>query len=175
MEKKDLINYVRIRENWPKEGISFKDITSLVSNKEAFKYSILTMCLPFADKKVDKVLCADARGFIFGGAVAYNLGAAVVVARKPGKMPFVQYSASYSLEYGNNTLEIAPDTIKEGENVLIVDDLLATGGSAKALKELAEKAGGNIVGYSFAIELTGLKGRKLLGDKPIYSLINYEF
>lgn len=171
----DLKQFIAIREDWPKQGISFKDITPLTQNPEAFKEAVKLMTEPFKDLGVTKVLCADARGFIFGGPVAIALNAGMSIARKPNKLPYVEYSESYDLEYGSNTLQIAPNAVEKGDKVLIVDDLLATGGSAVALTKLAEKAGGIVVGYSLLIELTGLKARDKLNKVPVNTLIQYEF
>ncbi|MCR4880016.1 MAG: adenine phosphoribosyltransferase [Bacilli bacterium] len=171
----DLKKYIAIREDWPKQGISFKDITPLTQDPDAFKKAVEEMALPFLGTKVDKVLCADARGFIFGGPIALNLHAGMSIARKPNKLPYVFESETYDLEYGSNTLQVAPGAINPGDRVLIVDDLLATGGSAKALSKLVKKAGGHVVGYTFLIELTGLNGRNGFEDVPIHSLIKYEF
>ena len=170
----DLNKYIAIRENWPKEGISFKDITPLTQDPAAFKEAVERMAEPFKGLGITKVLCADARGFIFGGPVALILGAGMSIARKPNKLPYVAYSESYDLEYGSNTLEIAPGAVIRGDKVLVVDDLLATGGSAIALTKLAERAGGKVVGYSVLVELTGLKARNKL-EAPTKSLIQYEF
>lgn len=170
----DLNKYIAIRENWPKEGISFKDITPLTQDPAAFKEAVERMAEPFKDLGITKVLCADARGFIFGGPVALILGAGMSIARKPNKLPYVAYSESYDLEYGSNTLEVAPGAVIRGDKVLVVDDLLATGGSAIALTKLAERAGGEVVGYSVLVELTGLKARNKL-EAPTHSLIQYEF
>lgn len=171
----DLTKYIAIREGWPKEGISFKDITPLIQDPEAFKESIRLMAEPFKDKGITKVVCADARGFIFGGPVAIELGAGMSIARKPNKLPFVSDSEDYGLEYGKNTLQIPPGAVKKGDKVLIVDDLLATGGSAKALTNMVDRAGGEVVGYSFLVELYGLKAREILKNVPINTLIKYEF
>lgn len=171
----DLSKYIAIREDWPKEGISFKDITPLLQNPEAFKEAVEQMAKPFKDLGVTKILCADARGFIFGGAMAIELGCGLSIARKPNKLPYVAASETYDLEYGHNTLEVAPGAVIKGDKVLIVDDLLATGGSATALTKLASREGGEVVGYSFLVELTGLNGRKNFADAPCYSLIKYEF
>ncbi|MBE6141784.1 MAG: adenine phosphoribosyltransferase [Erysipelotrichaceae bacterium] len=170
----DLNKYIAIRENWPKEGISFKDITPLTQDPAAFKEAVERMAEPFKGLGITKVLCADARGFIFGGPVALILGAGMSIARKPNKLPYVAYSESYDLEYGSNTLEVAPGAVIRGDKVLVVDDLLATGGSAIALTKLAERAGGEVVGYSVLVELTGLKARNKL-KAPTHSLIQYEF
>ncbi len=169
----DLYKYIAIREDWPKDGISFKDITPLLQDKDAFKYAIDKMTEPFINKGITKVICADARGFLFGSVIAYKLNCAVVASRKKNKLPFVGLSQTYSLEYGSNTLEIAPNSILENDKVLVVDDLLATGGSAKALTDMVNRCKATIVGYSFVIELTSLKGREVLNKSPIYSLLTY--
>lgn len=171
----DLVKYIRIKEDWPKEGISFKDITTLVQDKDAFLEAIKEMTNPFEHIKIDKVLCADARGFIFGSPIALHIHAGLAIARKPNKLPVIDISESYDLEYGSNTLEIPVGAIEEGDNVLIVDDLLATGGSALALTRICQKKKANIIGYSFLIELTGLKGREKFPKLPIRSVIKYEF
>lgn len=171
----NLKDYIAIREDWPKEGISFKDITPLIQDASAFQETVDQLIEPFKNLGITKILCADARGFIFGAPAAIALGAGISIARKPNKLPYVAHSESYDLEYGSNTLEVAPGAVNKDDKVLIVDDLLATGGSAKALTRLCESAGGEIVGYSFVIELTGLNGRKGLKDVPIVSLIQYEF
>lgn len=169
----DLSKYISIRENWPKEGVSFKDITPLLMDKDAFRYTIDKMCKPFVDSKIDKIVCADARGFIFASAMAYILNCGVIIARKKGKLPHVGASETYNLEYGTATLETPSGAFNKGENILIVDDLLATGGSAKAMTNIVNKSGANISGYSFLIELTDLNGRRFLAKAPIYSLITY--
>ena len=168
-------DYIAIREDWPKDGISFKDITPLLQDKDAFNLAIEEMIKPFKDQKIDKVICADARGFIVGAPLAVKIGAGLAIARKPNKLPYVEYREEYSLEYGTNVLEIPPHAVNKGENVLVVDDLLATGGSAVALTKLTEEAGGNVVGYSFLVELTGLKGKNKFNKVPVFSLIKYEF
>lgn len=170
----DLNKYIAIRENWPKEGISFKDITPLTQDPDAFREAVKQMAEPYKGLGITKVLCADARGFIFGGPIALELGAGMSIARKPNKLPYVAYSESYDLEYGSNTLEVAPGAIVRGDKVLVVDDLLATGGSAIALTKLATRAGGTVVGYSVLVELTGLKARNKL-EAPVKSLIQFEF
>lgn len=170
----DLNKYIAIRENWPKEGISFKDITPLTQDPDAFREAVKQMAEPYKGLGITKVLCADARGFIFGGPIALELGAGMSIARKPNKLPYVAYSESYDLEYGSNTLEVAPGAVVRGDKVLVVDDLLATGGSAIALTKLATRAGGTVVGYSVLVELTGLKARNKL-EAPVKSLIQFEF
>ena len=171
----NLKDFIAIREDWPKEGISFKDITPLLQDASAFQETVNQLMEPFKNLGITKILCADARGFIFGAPVALALGAGLSIARKPNKLPYVEFSKSYDLEYGSNTLQVAPGAINKGDKVLVVDDLLATGGSAKALTNLCNDAGGEIVGYSFVIELTGLHGRDILDDVPMISLIQYEF
>ena len=171
----DLTKYIAIREDWPKQGVSFKDITPLIQDKDAFKEAVRRMSEPFKGMGITKILCADARGFIFGGPVALELGAGMSIARKPNKLPFVLDSEDYGLEYGKNTLQIPPGAVVPGDKVLIVDDLLATGGSARALTNLTERQGGEIAGYVFLVELTGLKGREGLRDVKKVSIIEYEF
>ncbi len=170
----DLKKIVQVREDWPKKGISFKDITPLLANIDAFKETIELMAKPYLNRGVTKILCADARGFFFGAALALKLNAGIVASRKPNKLPFVGMSVSYNLEYGSNTLEISPNMINKDDVVLIADDLLATGGSAKALTEMVHRAGAKLIGYSFVIELTDLKAREKLLDKvECHSIIKY--
>lgn len=173
---KDLKDSIRDIPDFPKEGVIFKDITTILQNGDKFKKSVEMLFKRYKDKKIDAVVCIESRGFIFGSAVAYNLNVGVVPVRKKGKLPYKTYSATYTLEYGTDTLQIHQDAIKEESNVLIIDDLLATGGTAKAVIELVEKLKGNIVELCFLIELTFLKGREKLQEKkryPIYSLIKY--
>ena len=172
MNLKDII---AIREDWPKQGISFKDITPVCQNPEAFRESIQELSAPFKNKGVTKVVCADARGFIFGGPVALELNAGMVIARKPNKLPYVAMSETYDLEYGHNTLELPKDGLNENDVVLVVDDLLATGGSAKALTNMIHRSGAKLIGYAFLVELTGLKARAILDQVPIHTLVQYEF
>ena len=171
----DLKSIIAIREDWPKEGISFKDITPVCQNPEAFKQAVNDLTKPFLNKGITKVVCADARGFIFGGPVALALNAGMVIARKPNKLPYVAMSETYDLEYGHNTLEIPHGALNEKDVVLVVDDLLATGGSARALTNMIHRSGCKLVGYSFLVELTGLKGRALLDPVEINTLVQYEF
>ena len=171
----DLKSIIAIREDWPKEGISFKDITPVCQNPEAFKQAVNDLTKPFLNKGITKVVCADARGFIFGGPVALALNAGMVIARKPNKLPFVAMSETYDLEYGHNTLEIPQGALNEKDVVLVIDDLLATGGSARALTNMIHRSGCKLVGYSFLVELTGLKGRALLDPVEINTLVQYEF
>ena len=141
----DLKEKIRIIENFPKEGISFKDITTLIADGEAFRYSIDKIVEHLKDKNVDLILGPEARGFIFGVPVAYAMGIGFVPVRKKGKLPYETVSVSYDLEYGTDVLEIHKDSIKKGQRVAIVDDLLATGGTIEAVTRLVEEAGGEVV------------------------------
>lgn len=168
----DLKAYIRDIPDFPKKGIVFKDITPLLADKQAFKYAIDSLA-ELVTSQVDLVLGAEARGFIIGGALAYRLGAGFIPARKPGKLPYQVTSALYELEYGQDALEIHEDSITPGEKVLIVDDVLATGGTARAKADLVEKLGGKVVSLAFLIELSFLQGRKKLKDYNVQSLITY--
>ncbi len=164
---------IRSIPNFPKKGIIFKDITTLLQDPKAVKKAVQGMLEPFKNKKINVVAGTEARGFIFGAIIAYKLNASFIPIRKPGKLPFKTQKASYQKEYGKDKLEMHLDAVKKNENVLIVDDLLATGGTAKATAELIEKAGGKIIGFCFLIELSFLKGRKKLKPYKVFSLINY--
>ena len=170
----DLKEKIRFIEGFPKEGISFKDITTLVADGEAFKESIDRIVEHLKDKNVDVILGPEARGFIFGVPVAYALGVGFVPVRKKGKLPAETVSVDYSLEYGVDVLEIHKDAIKKGQKVAIVDDLLATGGTVEAVAKLVEKVGAEVVALDFAIELTELKGRDKLEGYEIMSLVQYD-
>ena len=170
----DLKQKIRNIPDFPKKGVVFRDITTLVGDVEAFKYSVDRMVEYWRGKKIDAVLGAEARGFIFGGVIAYKLGVGFIPVRKPGKLPYRTCQVSYDLEYGKNILQIHIDAIKKGDKILIVDDLVATGGTAKAKAELVEKTGGEVVGFCFLIELEFLNPRKILKDYDIFSLIKYE-
>ena len=170
----DLKQKIRNIPDFPKKGVVFRDITTLVGDVEAFKYSVDRMVEYWRGKKIDAVLGAEARGFIFGGVIAYKLGVGFIPVRKPGKLPYRTCQVSYNLEYGKNILQIHIDAIKKGDKILIVDDLVATGGTAKAKAELVEKMGGEVVGFCFLIELEFLNPRKILKDYDIFSLIKYE-
>jgi len=164
---------IRDVPDFPKEGIIFKDITTLISNGDAFKYAVDKMIEPFKEENIDRIIGIESRGFLFGGAMAYILGTGVNIARKPGKLPWKTIREEYSLEYGTNALEIHMDAVKDGEKILIVDDLLATGGTALAVAKLVERLGGSVVGISFLIELTFLNGRKKLEGYKVHSVIEY--
>ena len=167
----------KIREipDWPKKRVNFKDITPLIEDSQAFRKVIDALAKPYLAKKIDKIVGIDARGFILAAALAYKLKSGIAIVRKKGKLPSKTVSKRYALEYGSNTIEMHKDTILPGEKVLLVDDVLATGGTIKANVDLIEKLGGSIVGMSFLLELEYLEGRKNLGDKyEIFSLIKYE-
>jgi adenine phosphoribosyltransferase len=165
---------IRDVPDFPKKGIIFKDITTLLQDGEAFRLALNRMLKKYLDDKIDKVVGIEARGFIFGGVLAYKLGCGFVPARKPGKLPYSTIREEYTLEYGTNSLEIHDDSIAAGDRVLIVDDLLATGGTALAAARLTEKLGGEVAGIEFLIELGFLQGREKLKKYPVHSLISYE-
>lgn len=170
----DLKSLIRDVPDFPKPGIVFKDITTLTKNPEGFRQSVDEMASLYEGRGVDVVVGMESRGFIFGGAVAYLLGAGFVPARKPGKLPAGAISAEYELEYGTDRLEMHRDAIASGQKVLVVDDLLATGGTAEATVDLVSQLGGEIVGIVFLIDLTFLKGREKLADYEVSSLIEYD-
>jgi adenine phosphoribosyltransferase len=167
---KELIRNV---PDFPKKGIMFRDITTLLKDREGIKKCADALYKFSGDQKIDKVVGIDSRGFIFGGTLAYMLNAGFVIVRKPGKLPADTISQSYILEYGEDTLEIHKDAIQPGERILIHDDLLATGGTARATCDLIEKAGGKIVQLSFIVELSFLQGRNKFGDYIVNSLVKY--
>lgn len=169
----DLKNLIRDVPDFPKKGIIFKDITTLLKDKDAFKEAIDKLAEECEEKKIDKVVAVEARGFIFGGVLAYKLGAGFVPLRKPGKLPYKTIKETYELEYGTDTLEIHEDAIKLGDNVLVIDDLLATGGTSLATVKLVEKLGGNVSKIVFLIDLTFLKGIEKLEGYDVNSLIEY--
>jgi len=170
----DLKSKIRNIPDFPKKGIVFRDITTLTGDGEAFKYAVDKMVEHYSGVEIDTVLGAEARGFIFGAVMAYKMGVGFIPVRKPGKLPYKTTQVSYDLEYGSNILEMHVDAVNKGDKVLIVDDLVATGGTARAKAELVEKNGGNVVGFCFLIELEFLNPRKLLGGYDIFSLIKYE-
>ena len=164
-----------IREipDWPKKGILFYDVTTLLKNGQCFHEVINALTTPYENKQVDLVVGIEARGFIMAPTVAYRLKAGFVPVRKPGKLPAATHKVSYELEYGTDTLEIHQDAIEPGNRVLIVDDLIATGGTARAVADIVEKMGGTVVGLAFMVELTALKGRQKLGNHKITSVLKY--
>lgn len=169
----DLKSKIRVIEDYPKPGISFKDITTLFADGEAFNYAIKELANFYRNREVDLVVGPEARGFLIGAPLAYELGVGFVPVRKKGKLPHKVIQHTYSLEYGEDTLEIHEDAVKPGQKVLIGDDLLATGGTVAATAQLIKKLGGQIVGNAFLIELTDLGGRKILQDYLIKSLVQY--
>ena len=170
----DLKEKIRVIENFPSEGISFKDITTLIGDGEGLKASIDAIADYLKDKEIDLIVGPEARGFIFGVPVAYALGVGFVPVRKPGKLPAETISMTYDLEYGSDEIQIHKDAIKPGQRVAIVDDLLATGGTVEAVTKLVEQAGGIIASIDFVTELTELKGRDKLKGYDVMSLIEYE-
>ena len=169
----DLKQYIRDIPDFPKKGIIFKDITTLLKKPEPFQYAIDTIVSKYKTQDIDKVVSVEARGYIFGGVLAYNLNCGFVPVRKPGKLPSETIAMDYTLEYGTNTIEIHKDALKPGEKVLIFDDLLATGGTVQATCQLVEKLGAKIIGCAFLINLTFLKGSEKLKGYEIFSLIEY--
>ncbi len=166
----------RIREvpDFPQPGISFKDITPLIEDGAAFRAAVDALAATVEHLDYDRIVSAEARGFVFGTALAYRAGKGLVLARKPNKLPRETISASYELEYGTNALEVHTDAIPPGARVLVVDDLLATGGTARAMCQLVENAGGIVAGVAFLIELRFLGGRELLAPYPVASLLSYD-
>lgn len=170
----DLKSKIRVIPDFPEPGISFKDITTLLQDGPALREAVRMMADAFRDDRVDVVVGVESRGFIFGSPIAYELGVGFVIVRKPGKLPSDTYRVEYALEYGTDALEMHKDAIKPGQRVLIVDDLLATGGTIAAAADLVRRAGGEIVGYSFLIELAYLNGRERLKGERIHALVRYD-
>lgn len=173
MNKLDIKLLIRNVPDFPKKGVQFKDITPILQNKKAFQYVLKQFYDRYKSKKVDAVVGIESRGFIFGGALANMLKCAFIPVRKQGRLPHKTLKQEYSLEYGTNVIEIHQDAIKKGEKVLIIDDLVATAGTALATAKLVEMLGGEIVEIAFLIELKNLKGRKKLNEYKIHSLISY--
>ncbi|MDK2835585.1 MAG: adenine phosphoribosyltransferase [Thermosediminibacterales bacterium] len=169
----DLKSKIREIKDFPKAGICFKDITTLLKDGKSFKYAIQQMAKDLEDKKIDVIAGPEARGFLIGAPLAYELGVGFVPARKKGKLPAEVIKAEYQLEYGTDILEMHKDAIKPGQKVLVVDDLLATGGTIVSTIKLVEELGGEVVGLSFLIELSFLNGREALSDYEVFSIIKY--
>ena len=169
----DLKRYIREVPDWPKPGILFYDITTLLKDPLALRMTVDRFVWLFAHQQVDKVVGMESRGFMFGPIVAYDLNAGFVPVRKPGKLPHQTVEQSYALEYGSDRLQAHRDAIEPGERVLVVDDLVATGGTARATAQLVEQLGGQVVGMGFIIELTFLEPRQKLAEYPLESLIQY--
>ena len=170
----ELKSKIRVIEDYPVEGISFKDITTLLKDKEAFKESIDVLEKEVASLDFDYIVGIESRGFIFGAPLADRLGVGFIPVRKPGKLPAEIEKVSYDLEYGQNELEMHKDALNKGDKVLIIDDLIATGGSAQATAKLIESQGAKVAGFAFLIELTSLKAREKLSDYKIISLVKYD-
>jgi len=164
---------IRNVPDFPKPGILFYDITTLLRDPDGFRDVIGALSAPFVDKGIDLVVGIESRGFILGGAVADRLGAGFVPVRKPGKLPAATARESYSLEYGTDSLEVHEDAVTKGQNVLIVDDVIATGGTAKATSALVRRLGGNVHALAFLIELEFLNGRQQLSGEQIFSVLQY--
>ncbi len=170
----DLKSRIRTVPHFPKKGVMFKDITTLLQDSDAFHYAVREMLSHFKNKKIDKVVSAESRGFIFGSVIAHELRAGFVPLRKPGKLPWKKIREEFDTEYSKDAFEIHEDAIERGESVLIVDDLLATGGTMEAAAKLVERLGGNVVGIAILIELGFLKGRERLRKYDVFTLVNYE-
>ena len=170
----NLKEHIRSIPDFPKPGIMFRDITPLLKSAPAMKEVIQRVAAPFRDSGVTSVLAAEARGFVFGAPLAMELGAAFVPVRKPGKLPFETQSFEYDLEYGTDTLEIHIDGVEPGQRVLLVDDLLATGGTMEACCHLIERAGAQVAGCAFVVELSALGGRNRIAPHETISLISYD-
>ena len=170
----NLKSKIRVIEGFPKEGISFKDITTLISDGKAFKEAVNIMRKNLEDRNIDYIVGPEARGFVFGSAVAYALNVGFITVRKPGKLPGETVSYEYALEYGTDVLEICEDVLKPGDRVAIVDDLLATGGTINACAKLIESQGAEVVSMQFLMELTDLKGREKNKEYQIDSVMEYD-
>lgn len=170
---KSLKDYVTTIPDFPSKGIMFRDITTILSDKDGFKMAVGGLIEQLKDTDFDVIVGAESRGFIFGAPVAYAMGKGLVLARKKGKLPRAVYSQEYDLEYGTATVEMHQDAIKKGQKVVLIDDLIATGGTTEAIIKLVEKEGGEVVRIGFVMELEGLKGRERLKDYDVFSLISY--
>ena len=170
----DLKSKIREVPDWPEKGVNFKDITPLLQDKKTFRITINKLAEPYLKEKPDIIVGIDARGFILSAVMAYKLNTGLAIIRKRGKLPHKTIFQEYTLEYATNTIEMHEDAIKKGQKVLIVDDVLATGGTMKATAEIIEVLGGKIIGISFLIELDFLKGREKIKNYKINSLLHYE-
>ncbi len=170
----DIKKNIRTIPDWPIKGVMFRDITTLLQNPDALKHTCDLFYNRYKDMDIDKIVGIDARGFIFGAILAYQLGVGFIPVRKKGKLPPETISCEYSLEYGSNIVEIEKDSIKKGEKIVIIDDLIATGGTIAAAIKLVKQLGGEILECGFVIELPDLKGRKLIKDYKIFALSEFE-
>ena len=169
----DLKQHIRHVPDFQKAGILFYDITTLLRDREGFRVTVDTLSTPYQDQGIDAVVGIESRGFILGAAVAQRIGAGFIPIRKPGKLPAKALTASYDLEYGKDALEIHEDAVEPGQRILIVDDVLATGGTAAAAADLVKKLGGELHGLAFLIELMFLNGRSKIAGNQVYSLLQY--
>jgi adenine phosphoribosyltransferase len=169
----DLKSLIRNIPDFPEPGIMFRDITTLLQDHQGLSYVIDHFANDFADHEIDYIIAIESRGFILGAPLAYHLGAGFIPVRKPGKLPAEVHSVDYQLEYGTDRLEIHQDAIKQGSKVLVVDDVIATGGTAAATVELLEKFNCDLLGFAFIVELTALAGRDKLPDVPVHSIVQY--
>jgi adenine phosphoribosyltransferase len=170
----DLKKLIRNVPDFPKEGIVFRDISTLLAEPQAVRAAVDAIAGHYADANIEVVVGAEARGFVFGPLVAERLNAAFAMVRKPGKLPYDTISETYELEYGSDTVEIHTDAVREGQRALLVDDLLATGGTMAACCRLVEKLGGEVVGCAFVIELSFLPGRQVLEGRDVFALVDYD-
>jgi adenine phosphoribosyltransferase len=170
----NLKKYIREVPDFPKPGINFKDITTLLRDKKAFQQSVDQLYLQAKKRKIDAIAVIESRGFPFGSALAYKLGTGIILVRKPNKLPARTVKQTYALEYGTDSLEMHADAVKKRQRILIVDDLLATGGTALAVARLVEGLGGKVAAMAFAVELDFLKGREKLKQYDVISLVHYD-
>jgi adenine phosphoribosyltransferase len=170
----DLKSVIRTIPHWPKQGIMFRDITTLIQDPKGFQAACDALLERYKDQKIDKVLGIESRGFIFGAVLAYQLGVGLAIVRKPGKLPYKTISQEYTLEYGTDKIEIHEDAIRKGERVLIVDDLIATGGTVSAAAKLVEKLGGEVVELAFVIGLPDILDQSKMGKYPVFTLVDFE-
>jgi adenine phosphoribosyltransferase len=170
----NLKSKIRTIPHWPIKGVMFRDITTLLQDPEAFKHACDELYNRYKDMKIDVVVGIESRGFIFGAVLAYKLGVGFVPIRKPGKLPHKTTSEEFTKEYGKDKVEIHTDAIKKGDNVLVIDDLIATGGTVSAATKLVEKLGGNVVECAFIIELPELKGREKIKGYKIFTMVEFE-
>ncbi len=171
----DLKSYIREIPDFPKKGINFKDITPLLADAKAFAYAVDALVDSCVSKNIGYVVCIEARGFVVGAPIAYRLGAGVIMVRKPGKLPYECSSLSYDLEYGSATLEIHKDALKEGDRVIVADDVLATGGTALATIGLVQSYGAEVAGTAFLVELSFLKGADKIRPHAVNALMKFDY
>ena len=170
----DLREKIRTVPNWPIKGVMFRDITTLIEDPKAFRYTCDAFYDRYKDMDLDKIVCIDARGFIFGAVLAYKLGRGCVMVRKKGKLPPETIQEEYSLEYGSNVIEISKHAIQSGDRVVIIDDLIATGGTMAAAANLVESLGGKVLECAFVIDLPDLKGKEKIARYPVFTLTEFE-